>query len=279
VSVRTGAEVRLAAQVGLLLGRLLPASILTPLLISLGAHLGSWEAAAAELARRGRPPTVIAARDGLVAWALRHGAAVWVPEGEADGVRLHVLAPAEQATRPGQARVHALADRAVALLHSAVRRRPETWARVRPLAVVALTVGLTACGPLPEPLPRTVDAWDADVVDLAWDGELSDGAVVGPARFFAQTATVRWVDGAPEGTFVRVEITAPRADGEPSDVRIEAASGSGRWPQGPLELQDVSWEAAGAVGGRIERLRRRAGSETPWDCGGCELEVLLAGAR
>jgi len=311
----------------------------------LGAHLGPWETAAAELARRGRPPTVVAAPwpslpraeasvralrdrrgvialprgrsglegatralrtggtvvvlvdgvspdrrgrrglpwilgslaapDALVAWALRHGAAVWVAEGRPRGVRLHVLARARRGVRPTPEEVEPLADRAVELLHAAVRRRPEAWAWVRPLAVVALAV-LGGCGvDVPEPLPVRAEAWDAAVVDLAWDGVLDDGATAAPARFFAESAVVRWVDGSPEGRFERIEITAPRADGEPSGVRIEAATAEGRWPRGPIELRDVRWEAAGVAPGRLPVLRR-LGEDAGWDCGGCELETLLA---
>ncbi len=310
----------------------------------LGGHLGPWEAAAAELARRGRPPTVVAAPwpglhraeewlrvrrsrrgvtgvprgraglrtateslrrggtvvvlvdgvspdragrracpwvlgrlgapDALIAWALRHGAAVWVAEGRPRGVTLHVLAPAADPERGEPGRVRSLSDRAVALLDAAVRRRPEAWAWVRPLALLMLGLSLGCGADLPEPLPLQADAWDAEVVDLAWDGEIRNGEGSGPARFFAESAVVRWVDGAPEGRFRRVEITAPRADGEPSSVRIEAATANGRWPDGPLRLQDVRWEAVGVPAGRLPVLAKAAGGA--WDCGGCDLEELLA---
>jgi hypothetical protein len=317
----------------------------------LGGHLGSWEAAASELARRGRPPTVIAAPwpglprsqatlaalrshrrvtalpraprawkaatdvlraggtvvvlvdgvsadrpgrrgrpwilgrlaapDVLIAWALRHGAAVWLAEGEPDGVRLHVLADSEVPGRAPRDRVEALGDRAVALLDDAVRRRPSIWAWVRPLACVALCMGCmgTACSlpELPTAIPINAEAWEAEVEDLAWEGTLQDAGVSGSARFFAESAVVRWVDGSPDGRFERIEITLPRADGEPSNVRIEAITAEGRWPGGPLDLREVTWEAAG-VGGRLPKLVRRADGPDAlagWDCGGCELETLL----
>ena len=103
------------------------------------------------------------------------------------------------------------------------------------------------------------------------------------ARFFAETATVRWVDGSPQGRFDGVEITAPRADGEPSSVRIDAVSAEGAWPGGPIELRGVRWEAVGTPGGTIGRLSRTVpldGADASelasgWDCGGCGLEDLL----
>jgi hypothetical protein len=156
---------------------------------------------------------------------------------------------------------------------------------VRPLAILTLSFGLSAClssgcssPDLPPPLPLVAEAWEADVVGLAWDGTLGDGDVSGSARFFAETAVVRWVDDSPEGRFTQVEITVPRADGEPSGVRIEAASAEGRWPEGPLELLEVTWEAAGTAGGHLPKLvRRAAGPDAPagWDCAGCGLEPLL----
>ncbi len=313
----------------------------------LGAHLGPWEATAAELARRGRSPLVVAAPwpslplseaalnslrarrsvralprcagtfreataalraagtvvvlidgvsprrrgrrprpwvidslaapDGLVGWALRHGAAVWVAEGTSDGAALHVLAASGESGRAEPNRVRKLADRAVALLERAVRRRPHTWAWVRPLAALALA-WTTGCAELPAPLPLAAESWDARLEGVTWEGRLDEYLPRAATRFFAESARVRWVGDSPVGRFNAVEITLPRADGEPSDVRIEAASAEGRWPQGPIALDEVSWEAQGVPGGRVGRLTRRSAEgdvHAGWECGGCDLEPLL----
>jgi len=304
--------------------------------VVLAAHLGRWEAGAAELARRGVRPLVIvapwprlpsaeslvarlrgdrgvrtrarssaalrdatrhlrdggwvivlvdsasparpgrravafgdvpiAAPDGLVSWAARQGAALVVAEAEDRAFRLRALRPPASPRRLPAAKARSAADEVVHDLRSVVLRRPEAWAWVRPLAVIALllSAGCGAAEPLP-PLPLDPELWRADIEGFAWEGEL--GEEQGAARLTARSARVRLIGAGLVGTFDGLEIVLEDAGGDRGTIRAESAIGA--LPEGPMTLRRVRWDVDG-LSGELERLLWT--EQGRWSCGGCSLE-------
>lgn len=217
--------------------------------------------------RPGRRPqpfvgSPVGAPDSLVEFARAEGVELWVAVGDAHGFEVTAVPPGSDEER---------ADHAVARLADAVRRAPSAWAWVRPLSGLVLAVGLvTGCrAPLVPPLPTDADAWVVDVEAIRWAGTL-DGADV---LFEAKTAAVRWRDGAPDGRFDGVAVSWTRDDPDWPQARVDAESAVGRWPDGPLVLHEVSWQAVGHAAGTTDRLDWIDGR---WTCGGCALEELAA---
>ncbi len=226
-------------------------------------------------ARPGRRPVAfgdvpIAAPDGLVNWAARQGAALVVAEAEDGLFRLRALRHPGPPRRLPPAETRSAADEVVKGLRGVVLRRPEAWAWVRPLAVVALLIG-AGCGvaePLP-PLPLDPELWRADVEDFGWQGELGEGR--GAARLTARSARVRLVGAGLVGTFEGLEIVLEDDIGDRGSIRAESAIGA--LPEGPMTLRQVRWNVDG-LSGELERLLWTERGR--WSCGGCSLEDVAA---
>ena len=237
---------------------------------------GGWVIVLVDSASPSRPgrravafgDTPIAAPDGLVSWAARQGAALVVAEAEDRRFELRTLrAPAPPERLPA-AEVRAAADQAVEGLRGVLLRRPEAWAWVRPLAGLALAIGLAGCGPtepLP-PLPVDPELWRADIDDFSWQGELGG---TGTARLTARSARVRLVGASAVGAFEEIEIVID--DGERGT--ISARSALGTLPDGPLTLRAVRWDVDGLSGELPVLVWTEQGR---WSCGGCSLEELAS---
>jgi len=151
-------------------------------------------------------------------------------------------------------------------------KRIKRSAPVLGAGALALVLVLPACSaptPVP-PLPDDPARWVAEADAPVWTGDLPGGL---SARFEARRATVRWRDGAPHGRFEGVDLHLWTAGGEPVG-RLWAKSGTGTWPDGPLELSLVGWDLLSPVDrGSLDVVTWAPGGR--WSCGGCALEGLL----
>lgn len=213
----------------------------------------------------------VAPPDGLVRWAARQDAAVLVAEPSDDGFTLRPILDGGVPLSDAQARD--AADTVVSTLRACVRSRPATWAWVRALATLTLTL-LGGCAPEPlPPLPLEPSAWEADLQDLRWSGVLADR----PVTLRAQAMRGRMLDGAPTGAFEDLELSVGDGDRAASLLASRAA---GRWPDGPLVLQEVYFTLrrgdAEATSGDVPEVTWADGTLS---CGGCPLERFAAELR
>ena len=230
----------------------------------------------------------IAAPDAAVAWAARQGAALWVATAQEGGFHLQVLRCADGSMDAAQQDVNCpqrqLADRSVALLREAIERLPRAWAWVRPMAIlcIALPFLLLSCAPLQSVpmLPTDPQQWTLEAEAVRWTGYLESSMQV---TFSANRLRGSWLEGGAEGDFRGVRIVLAGESSEPQG-EILAASAQGRWPEGPLQLNQVSWALTSSVSEKIsEEFLSGSVPMLLWEggaklsCAGCVLEQLELG--
>jgi len=222
----------------------------------------------------------IAAPDAVVSWARRNGAALWVATAEDDGYRLHVLRGAATTAGVPTHSSEVLADRSVSLLRAAILRRPSSWAWIRPLVVLAfgIVLSFSGCSPLEKlpPLPVQPADWSTEAEGLRWSGPLR-GDMEGTMQ--ADRFTGRWQSRGANGRFEGVHLSIVRRDEQVELADIQASEANGRWPEGPLVLQDVIWRLQdGLVPSLGPDSLSGSEPELGWsepgriECGGCPLE-------
>lgn len=138
-------------------------------------------------------------------------------------------------------------------------------------ASAALCLALAGCSvPDVPPLPQDPDDWGALAEGVTWSGPLD---AHWSAELSASRATGRWIDGGLDGRFDTLIIGLLP---EGADVPYATATGRtarGRWPGGPLVLQDATWNIDDRVEGAAPTV---TWTGSRWTCGGCPLESLAA---
>ena|GEM_PF-1690511 len=250
-----------------------------------GAVVVLIDSASARPGRRRALPFVggeIAAPDAVISWAGRNGAALWVATSEDDGYHLHVLRTAGTKAAVPEDSTKELAERSVALLREAILRRPSHWAWIRPLVgfMIGISLAISGCSPLEKlpPLPMDPAEWVTEAEGLRWTGPLY-GDLHGTMQ--SDRLTGRWQDDGAVGRFEAVHINIVRRSDQQELLDLRAAEAQGRWPEGPLRLQQVAWRlreglvsqlAADALSGEVPEL---GWSELGrLECGGCVLEQV-----
>lgn len=131
-------------------------------------------------------------------------------------------------------------------------------------------LALPACAPpsVP-PLPTNPEAWVAEASGLSWQGDVDEGWA---ATLSATRAEGRWADGRVEGRFDTLIVGLLSEGADVPIAVVTARTAEGAWPEGPLVLQDASWDIDGRAEGSAPTVTWLGGGR--WSCGGCALEAL-----